>query len=216
MKNLIYIISLITFTLFFNGCIILRNGIYNDLLNEKEWNKDVYDRSEDKIYALEFGVGGSDDVYKYTSDSLHTRFKYEFKISTPKCPLIKLNSFSFTRKIDKDTIPFKLYFKYYFKYNNYDKIPMDSLLFLKDSIPYAPQKEYRGIVFPIDNLPFLVDKILIGKKGAPTIIAECSESYYNTNEIYISYDIEIGNEHIIRKNIKYSRQRVYDLRPKFW
>ena len=210
MKKLIYLVSLITFTLFFNGCIILRNGIYKDLLNEKEWNKDVNLKpSTESFYAI-FGLGGWGDVYKYTSDSLHTRFKYEFNVATHTCPLIKLNSFSFTRKIDKDTIPFKLYF------TDYSKIEKDSLPFMKDSISYSINKGTRGLAFPINSLPFLIDKILIGRPNTFRIVAESSESYYNTNEIYISYDIEIGNERIIRKNIKYSRQRVYDFRPKFW
>ena len=210
MKNLIYLVSLITFTLFFNGCIILRNGIYKDLLNEVGDHEDVTLRWNSESLSAIFGLGGRGDVYKYTSDSLHTRFKYEFKIATHTCPLIKLNSFSFTRKIDKDTIPFKLYF------TDYSLIPKDSLPFMKDRISYAPEKLTRGIVFPIKSLPFSIDKILVGRPNSIEITAESSESYYNTNEIYISYDIEIGNEHIIRKNIKYSRQRVYDLRPKFW
>ena len=199
-----------TFTLFFNGCIILRNGIYKDLLNEVGDNEDVTLNWNSESLLAVFGLGGWGDVYKYTSDSLHTRFKYELNISTPKCPLIKLNSFSFTRKIDKDSIPFKLYF------TDYSKIEKDSLPFMKDSISYSINKGTRGLAFPINSLPFSIDKMLVGKPNTFKIIAECSESYYNTNEIFISYDIEIGNERIIRKNIKYSRQRVYDFRPKFW
>ncbi|MBP1645878.1 MAG: hypothetical protein H6Q16_1453 [Bacteroidetes bacterium] len=77
------------------------------LENEYKKTWDVNDNTETKYeVSLHFGLDGSwvvvENYGKY-SDTLD-RLKYVFKIPCPELPLVKLNSFTFTRQKDKDTI----------------------------------------------------------------------------------------------------------------
>lgn len=160
-------------------------SIISDLLNKntktyKDYRIDNYENPQ-KPY-LEFGLYVRKDAYKYKTDSLNPRLKYIFEILAPKLPPIKLNAITFTRKIDRDTIPLKLYY---------------DTAYLKQAA--------------INDLPFIIIKDHSGIK----IIAESSESYYQTKKIYISYDIEIGEERIIRKNIEYKRKLQVDCQPRW-
>jgi len=156
------------------------------LENKDRYNVDVYDYSETKNYGLRFELGGSEDLFHYSKDSLDSRFKYQFEIVSPNLPIIKLNNFILTRNNKRDTIPFILYYI----------------------------SDYKSKATLIDTMPFCNDS-LQGKRDVFKIIVESSESYHQTKKVYISYDIEIGKERIVRKNIEYRRRWEVDCRPKF-
>ena len=135
-----------------------------------------------------FGLNGSTndriDVLKYP-DSLGGRVKYQFAIGG--FTTIELNSFSFTRQKDGDTIPSTLYYRNYIT---------DSRVII-DSLP---------VIFTKD-----VKEITLG--GTFAIYAECSQAYYVTEQVYVNYDIEVGNRRYV-KQVKYSKKRNWDWRPK--
>ncbi|MDR3048151.1 MAG: hypothetical protein LBU51_11205 [Bacteroidales bacterium] len=129
------------------------------------------------------------DRFKYSKDSLRSRLRYRFEI--PKqVSTVKLNSFSFMQK--DITMSYALY---------YEGIDADN-----------------GKARTIDagKLPVYLDKKKKDMfKGAVFIIIECSEAYAKINNVCISYDIELDDEHIIKKDIKYKRRLYLDCRPKF-
>ncbi|MEI6347968.1 MAG: hypothetical protein WCP69_08490 [Bacteroidota bacterium] len=186
MKHLLFKSIIIIFVIFiFSSCC----AVYLQLENKDRFNVDVNKlRDTNRNYSLNFGLGDSEDLYHYSSDSLNTRFKYELKIVSPKLPFIKLNSLIFTNKKDRDTIPFILYFR----------------------------SDYNSKAILIDSLPFCNSDSLQGKPSIFRIIAESSESYHRTKKIYISFDIEVGKERIARKNIEYKRYLEFDCQPKVW
>jgi len=49
-----------------------------------------------------------------------------------------------------------------------------------------------------------------------TIVAESCEAFNRIKEVYISYDIEIGEDRIIMNNIHYKRKLEIEYRPKIW
>lgn len=65
------------------------------------------------------------------------------------------------------------------------------------------------------ELPLVIDKYA-NEKGTIIIVAECSQTYKETEEVYFSYNIEVGNDTIIKESIRYKRYSIYDGRPKFW
>ena len=146
-------------------CIFLLQScchIFYDLLNEKKSYCDFSNSTENKNYLFDFRLGVREDLYKYKIDSLNRRLKFIFSITAPQLPLIKLNSISYTRKINKDTIPMKLYY--------------ESTYILPNTI---------------NKLPFILEIDSIGTKHLGfRIVAESSESFHETKVIYISYDIE--------------------------
>lgn len=178
--------SSIFFICFFSGCKIC--DINYDLGNKEKGFLDFSKRRENGYCCgLDFEVTTGSDLYKYSNDSLNERLWYQFQITGPKLPLVKLNSFSFTRKKDRDSIPYHIYFK----------------------------SDNKILPTPIINLPFYIPQDLIGRPDIFLIIAECSESYFQTKTIYISYDIEVGDDQIVKKNIKYTRRWRIDCRPKW-
>lgn len=167
------------------GCI----SISHDLVNENNYYEDYRKETEIGKYFVVLGLGGyNENLFQYSKDTLLERLIYSMSIHTPKCPIVKLNSFAFTRFIDKDTIPFVLYYKSLY----IDPVIIDSLPFVLPSF------------YPNDSLAHF------------EIVAECSESYLNTKEVYISYDIEFGEDKIVRKNIHYKKKVGIDIRPKIW
>jgi hypothetical protein len=163
----------------------------------KEWSDidTIIKKSEWKHSFMSGLYSLSGNRYKYTNDSLELRLHYYFHI--PKqVSTVKLNSFTFTQKEDKDTIPYILYCK---------GLNIDS------------GKNINGwYISDIDSLPFYMnEKEKQQFRGVVSIIIECSEAYININKIYISYDIELDNERIVKKNIRYKRYLRFDCRPKF-
>jgi hypothetical protein len=167
------------------------------VLSLENSNKNVEDVRIIKDEWSSYFTGGVQSItghnrYKYSNDSLKARLFYRFSIPK-KVSTVKLNSFSFTRNKNKDTIPYALYYR---------GISADSC------------KGY--IITDVDSLPFYLNEEEKKQfKGAVSIIIECSEIYVKINNIYISYDIEIDDEHIIKNNIKYKRRLYFDCRPKF-
>ena len=166
------------------GCISVSHG----LVNENNYYEDYRQETEIGKYFVILGLGDGVDLFQYSKDTLLPRLLYSMSIHTPKCPIIKLNSFAFTRSKDKDTIPFILYYKSLYL----EPVIIDSLPFILPSY------------YPNDSLAHF------------EIVAECSESYLNTKEVYISYDIEFGEDRIVRKNIHYKKKLDIEIRPKIW
>jgi len=156
------------------------------LENEKGTSYDVYSYfAVPDTVRVQFGLSNDEDIQKYSSS--RKRLKYRFCIPCPVLPTVKLNSFSFTREKDGDTIPCVLYYR------------------------------TKGrVVNIIDSLPVIfTDSIEKGKKMVVfEIFAECSQSYAATKTVYINYDIEVGSECFV-KQIKYTKKRYWDWRPKF-
>lgn len=162
-------------------------NVFYSLLNDKKSYCDYSGFSVNKYNLFDFGLGVREDLYKYKNDSLHPRLKFIFGISAPKLPLIKLNSFSFTQEKNKDTIPMKLYY---------------------ESAYIVP--------ISIDSLPIIIEIDSVNRKHLGfRIVSECNETYNETKKIYINYDIEIGNERIVRKNIEYKRRLQIDCQPRW-
>ena len=87
--------------------------------------------------------------------------------------LVKLNSFAFTKKPNKDTIPCSFIYQ-----------------------TYSPEE-----IRDISSLPFIIKK----QRKSLYIKVKSKQPYETTRNIYISYDIEVGGKHIIKKNVKYKR-----------
>lgn len=180
---------------FLSSCMV---DVGRRIVNEKDSFYDVYDfitvpvlDTVSKI-SVEFGLNpggmGDDDIQQYSSDSLLPRLRYQFSIPCPVLPNVKLNSFSFTRKKDRDTIPGILYYR-----------TDGRVIHIIDSLPVIFTNEIKK---NMKNMTF-------------TIYAESEQSYASTNSIYINYDIEVGNQRFIKKT-KYSKKWYSDWRPKIW
>ena len=186
MRQIVFIASIFFLSLF-SGCLMC--DIRHDL-----WNKDrtLYDFSggNGAGCALEFKIDTRyEDVY--SKDTLHPRLLYEFEMVARSMPLIKLNSFSFSKKMDGvEPIPYHVY--------------LDS---------------YGGLKVPItlvDSLPFYLPDSIQGRGGVLQIVVESSEACYETDILYISYDIEVGAKRIVKENIMYKRRWTFDWRPKLF
>jgi len=131
------------------------------------------------------GPVSDSDILKYP-DSIHRRLKYRFAIGDPFFPPIRLNSFSFTRQKNGDTNSSTLYYNY---------------------------KTDRKVI--IDCLPFIFTDVEVTRGGLLEIYAECSQSYYAyaSEQLYVNYDIEVGNKRYV-KQVRYSKKRYWDWRPK--
>jgi hypothetical protein len=163
-----------------------RADIRKDLVNKESVNWDIDDSSREYYpISLKFGLVSDDDIRKYTNDSLHTRLKYSFLMPCRELPVVKLNSFSFTK--DNDTIPCSFYYRTDGRKVN-----------IIDSLPAIFTNDVKR---NITNRSF-------------EIFAECSQSYYETKTVFINYDIEVGDKRII-KSIQYRRKWFFDFRPKW-
>jgi hypothetical protein len=184
---------------FFYGCYSPRDMIYYALRNENKSTYDLSGYSKEPYYSYEFGRGYK--VYNKDYPELKRSYiTYEFYFGTDNIYTVKLNSVVLKREKDRDTIPIHVYLKDYYYRNNYKR--------REDSIP-------------INKYPFVVtDEMGIGmeNKGSFYIIAEStiSEQEQETKSLYISFDIEIGTERIIRENIEYKLRLIKDIRPKLW
>lgn len=138
-------------------------------------------------FGLNVTASNEKDILTYTSDSLHKRLKYNFSIPTPVLPRVTLNYFSFTDE-EGNLIPSVIY------YNT-----INDEIHIIDKLPiiftHKDEQNMRSRMF--------------------NIYVEGSQSYASTNVVYVNYDIEVGNKRYI-KHVKYSRNKYYDWRPKFW
>lgn len=171
-------------------CVSCRVNMIKELVNDENISWDIDDNSK-TIYpiALEFGLGDDEDICKYSNDSLHSRLKYSFFMPCPVLPVVKFNSFTFTREKDKDTIPCIFYYR----------------------------TDGRKVVM-IDSLPavFTNDIKKEMKIMSFQIFVEAEQSFHETEKVYISYDIEVGDKRIIKKNIRYRRKLYIDWQPRLW
>ena len=134
-------------------------------------------------FGLTAGGNGDNDIQKYP-DSQYSRLKYRFAVLTPVIPTVRINSFSYTRENDKDTIPCILYYR-----NKKDE---------------AVIIEKFPAVFTNEIKSDMLSEMFI-------IFAECSQSYYKTKQIYVNYDIEVGDKRYA-KQIHYITKRYWDSR----
>ncbi len=182
--NKIILLGFFLICIFFSACI----SITNDLVNEDGYFCDYEQDTKIGKYYVVLELAAEENLLQYSNDTLLPRLQYSLSIHTPKYPIVKLNSFAFTRGKDKDTISFILY---------YQSLYIDPVI--------------------IDSLPFILPSCYSNDSLAHfEIVAECSESYLNTQEVYISYDIEFGEDRIVRKNIHYKKKLDIEIRPKIW
>lgn len=181
MRNFLVIVSSI-FVILLNSC------DYNStrpLLNSNGDNYDVFENNINvpEPVSLEFGLSSWPSVHQGLDSCL--LFQYSFCFPCSLLPTIRLNSFSFT--IDKDTIPFILYYR----------IDGDRVEF-------------------IEKLPILFDNTVKKKlHNVPfEIVAESNEKYDNIEGVFVSYDIEVGTKRYV-KRIEYKSKIKYDFRPNF-
>lgn len=169
----------------FLPCVLLFSAcapfyIFYDLGNANNGFQDYYKGRENGFCCdLDFGIGAGIGKI-HSNDSLNAKLIYRFKIETPSLPMVKLHSFSFTR--EKDTIPYNLYYQKHLDMSNKVKH-----------------------MFKIDSLPCSISTKEV-EDGGITIIVASSEIYDQVKTLYISYDIEVDGERIIKKNIKYKKR----------
>lgn len=124
-------------------------------------------------------------MIKKRNDSLNPRLAYELAFLYPTLPEIKINSFSFTR-LNGEEIPSMLYYK------------NDTGVVVLDKFPYV-FKNKEDLLVTISGLQ---------------VVAECSESYHQTKDVYINFDVLIDTVRV-DTSILYSRKLLIDWRPKF-
>ncbi len=148
------------------------------LENESRNVFDLDDYTETKYeVSLQFGINSwmtPDENYGKYSDTLD-RLKYIFSIPCPELPLVKLNSFTFTRQKDKDTIP--------------------TIFYVWGG---------KGETLLIDSLPVSFDNKIKEKIQSFSIIAESNAPFRDIDSVYINYNIQVGKDTII-KSIFYKR-----------
>lgn len=120
------------------------------------------------------------EIKKYNSDTSKPRLAYTFAFLAPTIPDIKIHSFSFTR-LNGDVIPSVLYYKC-----------------------------LEGVEI-IDSFPTILSENTLKKRNSNGLrmVAECSESYYKTKNIYINFDMEVGGVRV-DTSILYSRKWYID------
>jgi len=172
-------------------CIGCKGMIFYSLENKQKSWYDAKGYSSKPYYSYEFGIGSK--VYSEDNPELKKSYiRYKFNIGTDSLSAVKLNSVTFKRKKDGDTIPTRTYIIERFTVRN-------------DPIP-------------INEYPFIAtDKVVIDKRCRFLIIVESTipEEEQETKRLYISFDIEVGSERIIKKNIEYKMRLITDIRPKW-
>ena len=165
--------------------------MYESLVNEEEKQYDIddyYNVPERVRIQFELCIAiGDADIQGYDSDSKNSRLKYRIIIPTPILPIVKLNSFFFTDK-KGNIIPSIIYYRT----NNNEAHIIDNL----------------PVIFTNDIKQHMRNEMF-------QIFVECSQSYNETDFIYINYDVKVGTEHF-RKQSKYSKKTFFDWRPKIW
>jgi len=192
LKILLFLLCILL-SIFCISCV----SIGRDLVNEEGTYTDVYGyfnvpervritfEVPDYLYNVE-------NIQNYDSDPLQKRFKYSFCIPTPVLPVVKLNSFSFTDE-KGNIIPCILYYK------SDDKT------------------DGSVIINIIGNLPAVFTNDIKKEFNVRSfeIFAECSQSFRQTETIYVNYDIEVGDTRFV-KQIRYRKKFFFDWRPKLW
>jgi hypothetical protein len=128
----------------------------------------------------------TEGIKDYTSDSLDPRLAYELSFLGPKIPKITINSFSFKRK-NGEIIPSVFFYK------------SDTGNVMINSLPVTFVEK---------------DSLLINISGL-VIYAECSESFHETKEVFVNFDIQIDTIRV-DTTFYYSRKLFFDCRPKLF
>jgi len=178
--------SIIVIAFLLNACMV---DIGTGLVNSKGRMTDFGSTDKDKFgiafYTELESIYPEDALMKNRSDSLNPRLAYKFLFLNPTLPQITINSFSFKR-LNGEEIPSMLYYK------------NDTGIVILNSLPYL-FKNKEDLLVTISGLQ---------------VIAECSESYHQTKDVYINFDIEIDTVRV-DTSIFYTRKLFVDWRPKF-
>jgi hypothetical protein len=137
------------------------------------------------FYAELETISPVNTIIKNRCDSLNPSLSYRLSFLNPTLPIITIHSFSFTR-LNGEEIPSMLYYK------------NDTGVVVLDKFPYV-FKNKEDLLVTISGLQ---------------VVAECSESYHQTKDVYINFDVQIDTVRI-DTSILYSRKLFADWRPKF-
>ena len=157
------IIAIIIMAWIIQGCVDMRQY----LVNSKGWRSDVnsLDTNRFSIFfdAELITVDSDEALFKNRSDSLNPRLAYKLAFLFPTLPQITIHSFSFKR-LNGEEIPSILYYK------------NDTGVVILNRFPYI-FKNKEDLLVTISGLQ---------------VVAECSESYHQTKDVYINFDVLIG------------------------
>ena len=159
--------------------------IGRELVNNRKTIYDLECESSKRRFGICFeskldAIDVGKEIKKYSSDTSKPRLAYIFGFHAPTIPDIKIHSFSFTR-LNGDVIPSVLYYK------------------CLDGVEI------------IDSFPIIISENTPKKRlfNGLDMVAECSESYYKTKNIYINFDMEVGGVRV-DTSILYSRKWYID------
>ncbi|MDR2979814.1 MAG: hypothetical protein LBV02_05190 [Bacteroidales bacterium] len=205
MRRLSIIILVLWSAYLFSGCCA-----FNFSLGKKERRRDIdtslvqKNGQQCEITANLDGVKRIYTQHAYTNkrDGSREKLGYYFMVKNKAMrpserkplPDIVIHSFTFTKKENRDTVPLYLY---------YQTTYLESVLI--DSLPCSIRVENA------EDKP----------AGIVAIYAESDLSYKRpykrgVRKLYVSYDIEIDGNRIIKQNIKYRRRLSMDCRWEFW
>ena len=180
------IISILGIVLIIHGCALDMNKyLVNSLGRDYDFGSIDRNRFGIAFYAELHTIDMEDALKQYESDSLNPRLAYKFSFLNPTLPKITIHSFSFT-KINGDPIPTIFYYQ------------SDTGYVIIKSLPVTFSEK---------------DSLLVSISGL-RVIAECSQSYHQTKDVYINFDVQIDSVRV-DTSILYSRKLFTDWRPKF-
>jgi hypothetical protein len=130
-------------------------------------------------FAIQFGKCSEtnvDFVYHFTIDYISKDTSFIGKV--------KLNSFSLTLKKDDKPVSYQSIDMSFYSWNR------------------TCQSDYN---LQIDSLPFVLN---INEQKSPYVSFRCKYDLQarKIRKLYVSYDIEIGNKRIIKRNVEYRRK----------
>jgi len=179
------IIIFLILTLFLQSCVDMRQYLVNSQGHGYDFNSVDTNRFGIYFDSKLITIDPENAMIKKRNDSLNPRLAYKLAFLFPTLPEIIIHSFSFTR-LNGEEIPSMLYYK------------NDTGVVVLDKFPYV-FKNKEDLLVTISGLQ---------------VVAECSESYHQTKDVYINFDVQIDTVRI-DTSILYSRKLFADWRPKF-
>jgi len=169
----------------FHGCVDMRQYLVNGSGTSYDFNS--VDTGRFSIYfdTELITIDSEEALMKNRSDTLNPRLAYKLAFLYPTLPRITIYSFSFKR-LNGEEIPSMLYYK------------NDTGVVILNHLPYV-FKNKEDLLVTISGLQ---------------VHAECSESYHQTKDVYINFDVQIDTVRV-DTSILYSRKLFTDWRPKF-
>lgn len=179
------IIIFLILTFILQSCVDMRQYLVNS--EGKTYDFNSVDTTRFSIYfdSELVTVDPEHALMQNKNDSMNPRLAYEFAFLFPTLPEIIIHSFSFTR-LNGEEIPSMLYYK------------NDTGVVVLVKFPYV-FKNKEDLLVTISGLQ---------------VVAECSESYHQTKDVYVNFDVQIDTVRV-DTSILYSRKLFTDWRPKF-